>query len=47
MLNQQTEKPPVPLILAGWNFSEDWQKKDRWLEIIKWANDNGCSDLIP
>ncbi|EON78135.1 hypothetical protein ADIS_1332 [Lunatimonas lonarensis] len=26
-LNHMTEKPPVPLILAGWNFSENWQKK--------------------
>ena len=26
--DKQIIKPPAPLILAGWNFSEDSQKKD-------------------
>jgi hypothetical protein len=40
-------KPPVPLILAGWNFSEDWQKKERWIETISWAKYMGLDHLIP
>lgn len=38
--------PPKPLILAGWNFSSDWEKKLRWDETLEWANKNGCSFLI-
>lgn len=46
-LNEKGSKPPVPLILAGWNFSDDWEKKARWLETIKWAKNNNCEYLIP
>lgn len=41
-----SRKPPIPLILAGWNFSEDWQKKERWLETTKWAKEMKCEHLI-
>jgi hypothetical protein len=39
--------PPVPLILNGWVFSSDWEKKLRWDETIKWAKENGLTHLIP
>jgi hypothetical protein len=46
-MNQNGVKPPVPLILAGWNFSDNWQKKARWDETINWANEHSCMHLIP
>lgn len=41
------EKPPVPLILGGWWYSNDLQKKERWAETIAWADRNGYSSIIP
>ena len=38
--------PPVPLILAGWVFSNDHEKKRRWDQTIEWAIANDCEDLI-
>jgi hypothetical protein len=38
--------PPTPLILAGWNYSNDSEKEIRWKETVKWASDNGCIDLV-
>ncbi|SMC81760.1 hypothetical protein SAMN02745168_2619 [Papillibacter cinnamivorans DSM 12816] len=29
--------PPTPLILAGWAFTNDEDKKDRWQETLHWA----------
>lgn len=37
--------PPKPLILAGWAFSNDVEKLERWKETILWAEHNGCSQL--
>ena len=34
--------PPKPLVLAGWNFSSDLEKKIRWEETLDWAKENGC-----
>ena len=47
--NKNTVKtaPPIPLILNGWIYSTDYQKKLRWEETIKWAQEYGCSNLIP
>lgn len=39
-------KPPIPLILGGWNFSSDFQKMQRWEEMKQWAVDNGCPSLV-
>ena len=39
--------PPIPLILNGWIYSTDYQKKLRWEETIKWAQINDCGYLIP
>jgi hypothetical protein len=46
-LKKESPKPPIPLILAGWNFSEDWEKKLRWSDTIAWAKKNNCEFLIP
>lgn len=39
--------PPTPLILGGWNFSNDHDKKVRWNETLEWAREHDCLDLIP
>lgn len=43
--------PPIPLVLAGWNFSSDIGKQARWLETIEWAKRVGLehelSELSP
>lgn len=38
--------PPKPLILAGWHFTNDIDKRRRWDETVTWATDNGCRELI-
>jgi|GEM_PF-6375792 hypothetical protein len=37
--------PPKPLILNGWVFSGDLEKKMQWEATVKWAEENGCADL--
>lgn len=41
------EPPPTPLILAGWNFSGDFEKNAVWEATKKWANEMDLSHLIP
>jgi hypothetical protein len=38
--------PPMPLILAGWNFSSDEEKKARWLETVSWCETHQCVHLL-
>jgi len=38
--------PPKPLILAGWAYSSDAEKMQRWEETVAWAERNGCSNLV-
>ena len=38
--------PPKPLILAGWVYSNDIEKKARWDDTVRWAERNGCIELI-
>ncbi len=38
--------PPKPLILAGWNFSNDAEKMERWHETVDWATKNGCPEIL-
>ena len=38
--------PPRPLILAGWVYSNDMDKAERWAETVAWAKRNGCADLV-
>ncbi len=44
--SQGLPHPPKPLILAGWNFSSDFEKKIRWQETIDWCELHNCSELI-
>ena len=37
--------PPTPLILAGWAYSTDAEKLNRWEETLAWAERNGCSNV--
>jgi len=42
----QPPLPPKPLILAGWAYSNNIEKKNRWQETVRWATDNGCVELV-
>lgn len=46
-LRRAPSKPPIPLILNGWVFSSDFEKKNRWNETLQWAEMNNCMHLIP
>jgi len=39
-------EPPTPLVLAGWAYSNDRQKLERWEETVSWCAKNGCSSLL-
>ena len=39
-------KPPMPLILNGWVYSNDNEKKNRWNETVQWAEENRCIELV-
>jgi hypothetical protein len=39
--------PPVPLILAGWVYSNDVEKAHRWRQTVAWAVERGYAELIP
>jgi len=38
--------PPIPLILAGWAYSNDIEKLQRWEETVVWATNNGCPEMV-
>jgi len=38
--------PPNPLILAGWNYSNDIDKQNRWSKTIEWAKNNNCHEIV-
>jgi len=38
--------PPKPLILAGWAYSNDVEKEQRWKETVDWAINNGCPEIV-
>jgi hypothetical protein len=39
-------RPPAPLILAGWAYSNDTDKMRRWKETVDWAFVNGCAGIV-
>ncbi|WP_243544882.1 hypothetical protein [Pseudodesulfovibrio tunisiensis] len=41
------ERPPIPLILAGWAYSDDYEKAIRWRQTVEWAENNSLADIIP
>jgi hypothetical protein len=38
--------PPLPLILAGWAYTNDCEKMQRWEETVAWAERNGCTEIV-
>lgn len=42
-----SDPPPIPLILAGWAFSTDVDKRNRWQNTLDWAVRHGLETLIP
>jgi len=38
--------PPKILILSGWGYTNDIEKKRRWEETITWATNNGCAEIV-
>ena len=38
--------PPVPLILNGWVFTNDLEKKIRWEKTLDWAKNSGCLKFV-
>jgi hypothetical protein len=47
-LNQQgMHPPPKPLILAGWNYTNDVEKRMGWNCTISWAKNMGITHLVP
>jgi hypothetical protein len=37
---------PKPLILAGWAFSSDEEKRQRWAETIQWLEERKLGYLV-
>jgi len=37
---------PKPLILGGWTFSSDSEKRERWQETVDWLEARGLRGLI-
>jgi hypothetical protein len=38
--------PPVPLILAGWAYTNDVEKRERWQATLTWAERYGFRHLV-
>lgn len=38
--------PPLPLILAAWWEASDAQKRDRFLDHLRWADDYGIANEV-
>ena len=45
-LFEKCQKPPTALVLSGWTFSNDFDKKQRWEETLQWATENGALNLL-
>ncbi len=39
-------EPPLPLILDGWYYSNDSEKRSRFLEHLEWAVSRGQTDVV-
>lgn len=44
--NSRIPPPPVPLILAGWAYSNDVEKRNRWQDTLAWADRYGLRTLL-
>jgi len=38
--------PPKPLILSGWDYSNDIEKMRRWEDMVEWARNNNCLEIV-
>lgn len=43
---RQLPAPPAPLVLSGWTYSNDTEKRDRWQLTVEWASRHGVSRLL-
>jgi hypothetical protein len=39
-------QPPLPLILAAWSETSDSEKRDRFLQHLKYASDHGAFEIV-
>jgi hypothetical protein len=39
-------KPPIPLILNGWVYSNDAEKMQRWADTVIWARNAHCDEIV-
>lgn len=39
-------RPPAPLILNGWVYSNDADKHKRWTELVEWASERGLAGIL-
>jgi hypothetical protein len=39
-------KPPTPLILSGWVYSNDVEKTIRWKDTVQWAKNAQCDEIV-
>jgi hypothetical protein len=44
--NPAIPPPPVPLILAGWVYSNDVEKQARWQATVAWAKRHGLTQFV-
>lgn len=44
--NPSIPSPPVPFVLAGWTYSNDVEKRNRWQETLAWADHYGLRTLL-
>jgi hypothetical protein len=45
-LKEAGPQPPY-IILSGWNYSDDVDRMETWMNCIKWAEERNCTHLIP
>lgn len=43
---EREDAPPNPLILAGWAYSNDVEKRARWQATVAWAAERGLGELV-
>ena len=43
---RRSAPPPRLLILAGWAYSNDAEKQERWQATIRWAEEHDCAELV-
>mgnify|MGYP000040528877 CR=1 FL=1 len=44
--DRRAERLLAPLILAGWNFTSDEEKRDRFLYHLEWSVNHGLTERV-